>query len=356
MPGFLPGDKRDGLRDACASASWRNGVARTVFGCPHGSHTLDPSLANPAQADAALGELLAASDSVIWVDVEAPTDDDYAWLQRHFHFHPLAIEDCRHGVQRPKIDEYEDYLFFVFHAIIGIQGEYGTDLDFVELDGFLGRQYLVTVHDEPLATLDQLKARVEQNPGLLARGADDLFYAALDMAVDLYFPILDGIDQRIDKVEHDLFARPSNKTLAEIFSIKKLIMKLRRFAWPQRDTLSLLVHHEHPAIDERTRYYLRDVVDHLIRITDALDAYRDLIAGATDTYLSQISQRTNDRIKVLSIFATVLLPITMLAGLYGMNFEFLPGAKHPYGFRIMVGLMVAIALALFGIFRWRLWI
>ncbi len=291
------------------------------------------------------------------MDVEAPTDEDYAWLQEHFHFHPLAIEDCRHGVQRPKIDEYADYLFFVFHAITGIQGEFAHRARFRRA-GWLSRPRSTW---SPSTTsrslpLNQLKTRVAQNPGLLARGADDLFYAALDAAVDLYFPILDVIDQRIDKVEHDLFARPTNRTLAEIFSIKKLIMKLRRFAWPQRDTLSLLVHHEHPAIDERTRYYFRDVVDHLIRITDALDAYRDLIAGATDTYLSQISQRTNDRIKVLSIFATVMLPVTMLAGLYGMNFEFLPGAKHPYGFRIMVGLMAAIALALFGIFRWRRWI
>ena len=331
-------------------------MPRTVFGCPRGAHTLEPALADPAQAEGALGKLLTSSGSVVWVDVESPTDDDYAWLQAHFHFHPLAIEDCRHGVQRPKIDEYADYLFFVFHAITGIEGERGTELDFVELDGFLGRQYLVTIHDEPLPPLEQLKTRVAQNPSLLARGADDLFYAAIDMAVDLYFPILDEIDRRIDQVEHDLFERPTSRTLAEIFAVKKLILKLRRFAWPQRDTLSILVHHEHPAIDERTRYYLRDVVDHLIRITDALDAYRDLITGATDTYLSQISQRTNDRIKVLSIFATVMLPITMLAGLYGMNFEHLPGAHHPHGFRIMLGLMAAIALALFGIFRWRRWI
>jgi magnesium transporter len=327
-----------------------------VFGCPRGSHTLEPALADPAQTQQALERLLATPGSVVWVDVESPTDEDYTWLQAHFHFHPLAIEDCRHGVQRPKIDEYADYLFFVFHAITGIQEERGTDLDFVELDGFLGRDYLVTVHDEPLAPLDQLKARVVQNPWILSRGADDLFYAALDMAVDLYFPILDAIDRRIDQVEQDLFARPSSRTLAEIFAVKKLILKLRRFAWPQRDTLSLLVHHEHPAIDERTRYYLRDVVDHLIRITDALDGYRDLITSATDTYLSQISQKTNDRIKVLSIFATVMLPITMLAGLYGMNFEHLPGAHHPHGFRIMVGVMAGIALGLFALFRGRRWI
>jgi magnesium transporter len=234
----------------------------------------------------------------------------------------------------PKIEEYEGHLFFVFHAITGLDLKRALRLDFIELDGWLSRHYLVTVHDEPLAIVSQLMARVKANPSLLARGTDDLFYALLDGCVDLYFPFLDLLDRRIDHIEHEIFVRPSRRTLIEVFTLRKAILKLRRFAWPQRDTLSLLAHREHSAIDQKTRYYLRDVVDHLIRITDTLDSYRDVVSGAADTYISQVSQRTNDIIKVLSIIATIMLPLSFMAGLYGMNFEYLPGSHHPFGFQV----------------------
>jgi magnesium transporter len=137
--------------------------------------------------------------------------------------------------------------------------------------------------------------------------------------------------------------------------LKKLILRLRRFAVPQRETLSLVVHHEHPAIDERTRYYLRDVVDHLFRINDALELYRDMVAGAADTYISRVSQRTNDTIKVLSIIATIMLPLSFLAGLYGMNFQYLPGSGSRWGFPVMVGAMTTLAIVLLAIFWRRGW-
>jgi magnesium transporter len=331
-------------------------MSRTIVGCQGGERTLDPALSDPNCADHVLAEFLAKDEGVVWVDLEAPTEADYAWLSERFHFHPLAIEDCRHGVQRPKIDEYVGYLFFVFHAVTGIELKRQLRLDVVELDGFLGTRYLVTVHDEPLSIVTQVQARVAANPSLLARGTDDLFYTLLDAAVDLYFPLLDQLDSRIDDIEQEIFVRPTRRTLLEVFNLRKAILKLRRFAWPQRDTLSLLAHREHEAIDERTRYYLRDVVDHLIRITDALDAYRDVVSGAADTYISHVSQRTNDTIKVLSIIATILLPLSFIAGLYGMNFEHLPGASHRFGFQIMVGAMTVLVLVILGIFRWRRWI
>jgi magnesium transporter len=331
-------------------------VARTIIGCQGGQRTLDPTFSDPARCEAALAELLAGRKGVVWVDLEAPTEADYAWLGERFQFHPLALEDCRHGVQRPKIDEYTDYLFFVFHAVTGFELDRSLRLDFVELDGFLATRYLVTVHDEPLSIVTQVRARVAANPSLLARGTDDLFYTLLDAAVDLYFPLLDQLDSSIDHLEQEIFVHPTRDTLLEVFNLRKAILKLRRFAWPQRDTLSLLAHREHKAIDERTRYYLRDVVDHLIRITDALDAYRDVVSGAADTYISQVSQRTNDTIKVLSIIATIMLPLSFIAGLYGMNFEHLPGASHPWGFQIILGAMGLFVLVLLGIFRWRRWI
>ncbi len=314
--------------------------------------------------DAALANVLAepppgTKPAVIWVDLAEPTPEDYAWLSRHFHFHQLAIEDCQHGVQRPKVEEYDDYLFFVFHAITGLGGgedeRRDEDLDFIELDGFLGERYLVTVHTEPFPLLDQFRARILSNPALLARGADDLFHAILDAAVDLYFPLLDLLDDRLDRLEEELFSGATARTLEEIFGLKKLILRLRRFANPQRDTLSLFVHHEYAVVDERTRYYLRDVFDHLNRINDTLDAYRDLIAGAADTYISLVSQRTNDAVKVLSIFATIMLPLGLIAGLYGTNFRNLPGAGAEYGFLIMLGGMVLMSLVLLGIFWRRGW-
>jgi len=329
-------------------------VARTILACPGGGRDLDATV-----SDDELARLLAADAGVVWVDLSEPTDADYEWLARLFHFHQLAIEDCRHGVQRPKIEEYDDYLFFVFHAVMGLTAGdglmRGSEIDFVELDGFLGRRYLVTVHTEPLPLLDQIRARIADNPSLLARGADDLFYAILDAAVDLYFPLLDQLDDKLDHIEEELFTAATPHTLAEIFALKKLLLRLRRFSVPQRETLAAIVHHEHPAIDQRTRYYLRDVVDHLFRINDAIELYRDMIAGAADTYISRVSQRTNDVIKVLSIIATVMLPLSFLAGLYGMNFEHLPGAGHRYGFPIMLAVMLVLALSLLAAFRRRGW-
>ena len=329
-------------------------MARSVLACPGGGRDLHAAL-----SDGELARLLAADSGVVWVDLSEPTDADYDWLVRHFRFHQLAIEDCRHGVQRPKIEEYDDYLFFVFHAVMGLTAGdelmRGSEIDFVELDGFLARRYLVTVHTEPLPLLEQIRARIEDNPALLARGADDLFYVILDAAVDLYFPLLDELDDKIDHIEEDLFATATPHTLAEIFALKKLLLRLRRFAMPQRETLSVIVHHEHPAIDERTRYYLRDVGDHLFRINDALELYRDMIAGAADTYISRVAQRTNDTIKVLSIIATVMLPLSFLAGVYGMNFEHLPGAASRLGFPVMVGAMATLALVLLALFWRRGW-
>ena len=306
--------------------------------------------------DAGIAAFLAGSTGVLWVDLEAPGEADYAWLTARFPFHQLAIEDCRHGVQRPKIDEYDDHLFFVFHAVAGPSagGESGPET--VELDGFLARRYLVTVHDDPLPSIQLVRQRIADNPAVLARGADDIFYAIIDSVVDLYFPILDDLDLRLDQIERDLFGRFSRNTLQEIFTLKKVILRLRRFAIPQRDTLSFLVHHEHEAIDERTRYYLRDVVDHLNRVADSLEIYRDLAVGAADTYVSQISNRTNDTMKVLSIIATIMLPLNFLAGLYGMNFEVMPGSRSPHGFWAMVAIMVLLAGGLLAVFRHKRWL
>ncbi len=329
-------------------------MARTILACPGGGRDLHAAL-----SDDDLARILAADAGVVWVDLSEPTDADFDWLLRQFRFHQLAIEDCRHGVQRPKIEEYDDYLFFVFHAVTGLTAGddlmRGSEIDFVELDGFLGLRYLVTVHTEPLKLLDQIRARIEDNPALLARGADDLFYAILDAAVDLYFPLLDELDDKIDHIEEDLFSAATPHTLAEIFALKKLLLRLRRFAMPQRETLAAIVHHDHPAIDQRTRYYLRDVVDHLLRINDAIELYRDMIAGAADTYISRVAQRTNDVIKVLSIIATVMLPLSFLAGLYGMNFEHLPGASSRWGFPAMIGVMGTLALVLLATFWRRGW-
>ncbi len=303
---------------------------------------------------AGLGPVLADPEARVWVDLLEPELEDYERLREVFGFHPLALEDCHHSIQRPKVDDYGNHVFVVFH---GLNLNEGADpLDMLELDSFLGPNYLVTVRYGRLFSIRDVWDRVVKNPDLLHKGPDYIFYAVTDRMVDYYFELMERIDDEVDELEERLFTELSSELLQAILDIKRRIMALRRVAGPQREVMNQLARGEFAVTQGANRYYFRDVYDHLLRIADALDSYRDTVGSAMDTYMTQLSNRTNDIMKVLSIIATIMLPLSLVTGYFGMNFHRMPFLDDPKAVWFLTGGMAALALLMLAYFRHKRWI
>jgi magnesium transporter len=290
----------------------------------------------------------------LWVDMDKLDDDEIELLAEGFSFHPLAIEDCIHARSRPKIEEYEGYLFIVIRSVDGRINPEG--LDTTQLSVFLGTNYAVTVHSGSARGALLTKERLEANPQLLSKGPDVLAHSILDVTIDNYLPVLDEMDDHLDRLEDRIFTNFTPDALEDIFAIKKDVLHFRRLVGPQRDMFNVLSHREYPQIKPETRAYFRDIYDHLVRLVDMLEVYRDILTGAFDSYISQVQNRTNEVIKRLTIVATVLLPLSFLAGIFGMNFKFLPGLEHPAGPWVLIGIMVTLGVGMIFYFRKKKWV
>lgn len=297
--------------------------------------------------------IVADPTARVWVDAVGLGVEEIESLGRRYHFHPLAVEDCHHAIQRPKVDEYPGYLFFSFHAM---ETADAGEVRMREIDGFLGRNYLVTVHDEPSPEIIEMISRCDRNNNLLERGMDHIFYTLLDRMVDTHFPILDRIEERIERAETDVFETNDASVVARLFEIKKELLMLRRVVGPQRDLLNQLSTRDHATISEPVRFYLRDVHDHLVRLTDLLETYRDLVTGTVDAQRSEVSYRLNEVMKRLTVIGTISLPLTLIAGLWGMNFDRIPWAHHPGGFWFILGLCLLVVAVLLGLFKRADWL
>jgi len=297
---------------------------------------------------------LEAKKGVLWVDMEDPSPEEAALLGADlFNFHPLAIEDCLHAQSRPKVDDHEDYLFLVFHS--WNRDDDGIRLE--ELDVFLGRNYVVTYHVEPRRSVAAVMEKVEKDPrGTLGAGADMLFHQIVDRMVDRYELVVDDIDGRVDRVEDEILENPTEETLRRILELKKDLQDLFRTIRHQRDVVNSLAREGHPNITKKSRQFFRDIYDHVVRVHDTVEGLRDAIGGARDAYLSMVSNRMNEVMKGLSTVATVILPLTFVTGVYGMNFTYMPLLDHPGGFLITCGLMVGLGVAMFLVFRRKGWI
>jgi magnesium transporter len=301
---------------------------------------------------------LAAKDGVLWVDLTIQTDDDAAMLRDVFDFHELTIEDCvSPRIDPAKIDDYDRYLFIIVQAVT--EYRFGQEMEPVEVDFYLGENYIVSCRREPVPAIDQFRDRCRRDESLLARSPDALLHALLDSIVDEYLPIVDRIDDDIDSVEGLILRKPETSLLQHILTIKRNALRLRRATVPQREIMNRLSRNEFPHFirPEMSMYY-RDVYDHLVRVEYLVEALRDLADGALNTYLSVVSNRLNEVMKVLTAAATVFLPLTLISGIYGMNFteNQFPSFDAPWGFAIVVGSMIALALSLLAFFRWRDWI
>lgn len=296
---------------------------------------------------------------LLWVDM-AVTDreQDGALLRDVFRFHPLTIEDSLSPrIDPAKIDDHQDYIFVVVQAL----GEYIPDREISseEVDFYLGPNYVVSCHRQQVSALERVRSHAEQDPASLFRGADWLLHSLLDSLVDDYLPVVDAIDESIDQLEAEVVGRPDSGVLQRIMLVKRNTLRLRRAAIPQRDIMNRLSRDEFPhLIRQEIRIFYRDIFDHLVRVEYLIEALRDLADSALNTYLSSVSNRLNEVMKVLTAAATIFLPLTLISGIYGMNFSDnqFPAFDEPWGFAVVAGAMLAIAAAMLGYFRYRRWL
>ncbi len=268
-------------------------------------------------------EAVDDAKATVWVDIEDPTvgghDEAESLLLELFKFHPLAVEDALKECHVPKVDDWGDYIYIVFHTIDFCPKS--DHLRMHELDIFLGKNYLVTYHNEPLNFLNQDRHNIERDPAnRLRNGPDHLLYRFLDLAVAEFLPAIEHLDEGIDSAQEEVFRRPTPRTLQKIFRVKRSALRLHRMISPEREVLNRLARDSYDPVPEGHKIYFRDVYDHLVRVHDLSESLRDLISGALDTYLSAISNRTNDIMKALTVVTVMFLPMSFLSGFFGMNF------------------------------------
>jgi magnesium transporter len=301
-----------------------------------------------------ISELREVEGNIIWADVSDPTSRDFEELAEEFGFHHLSIEDCQNEHQRPKVEEYTGYYFIVLYEA-ELAGP-NDRLELRELNIFLGKNYLVTVHSRPIraiATAARLwhewTDRAEQGAGLLA-------YLLIDGIVDDYLPLLDIMSDRMDDLEDSIFGEWRAESIEEIFSIKKKLLYLRRAITPLRDVFNTMLRREQPIFPRETHVYFQDVFDHLIRVADTIDTLRDMLGSTMDAYLSVSGNRMNKVMKRLTSISTILMSVTLIAGIYGMNFVLMPELRWRYGYVYALLSMVVVGLALYVYLKKIKWI
>jgi magnesium transporter len=285
--------------------------------------------------------------NVPWFDIADPQSPALDELARRYHYHELQVEDCRHRPQRAKTEDHEHYLFTVLkHLHIN-----GT-LEFDDLDVFIGPDHMVTVRSGDCALIEKLRIRAEQTS---EKRVDRLFYMLLDLVVDEYSPELDRLAEEISDIESEVLERPDPDVLARILALKRKLIEFRRIAGGMREVVNSLIRREHGLLSDDLDPYLRDVYDHLVRTVEFIETYRDLLTGSLDIYLSAVANRTNEVMKVLTVYGTIALPLVVITGFFGMNLH-LPWMNHPHGTLYAVGLMVVSTLAVLLYFRVKRWI
>jgi magnesium transporter len=295
---------------------------------------------------------LLASGGFFWLDLDQPDQDDFSILRELFGFHPLAVEDSEQFDQRAKIEDYDDFVFLV------VYGASPDDDRLVEVHCFYSERFLLTVHQDDCPAFAEIRRRYQKRDEAIDRPSL-LLYRIVDGLVDSFFPILADFDDRIDELENAIFLRADDRQLQEIFRMKRLLVGMRKTVSPQRDAFAGLMGGvaELPGLVEGDERYFRDVYDHLIRISDLIDSYRDLLTSAMDVYLSTVSNRLNNVTKQLAIVATIFLPLAWLTGFFGQNFGWMVG--HISGWPAFVGFgigteLVALAI-LIAFFKRRGW-
>lgn len=347
---------------------------RTAPGAPPGTLKADPDAPRPqikviAYSDQEFVEQEIQQPSelkaflgrfpVTWINVDGLGDAKVlSELGEIFHIHPLALEDVINVYQRAKLEHYSGHQFLVFHQV-----DAGERIQSEQISLFLGSNFVLTFQEEAGDCFEPLRERMRQHVGLLRKsGPDYLAYSLLDSIVDHYFPLLESYGERLDDLETQIIQSPESTTMSSIHDIKRELLELRRKIWPLRDALNTLVRDPVPEVADSTRIYLRDCYDHIMRIIDLLEAYRDLSSDLLEFQLSSISYKINEVMRVLTVIATIFIPLTFIAGVYGMNFDpdtspwNMPELRWFWGYPFALGLMLVVTLGLLAFFYRKGWL
>jgi magnesium transporter len=299
---------------------------------------------------------LRAVSSVTWINVRGVHDASVMEeLGQAFGLHPLLLEDVVHTDQRPKLEAYDDHLFLVTKMIR--LSDSSQDIEVEQLSLVLGDGYVISFQETSGDVFDPVRHRVRNSRvRIRSLGADYLLYALVDAVVDHYFLVLDRLADRSERLEADVFAGPAGRSLEEIQRLKHDLIFLRRSVWPLREALSTLLREGASLVDGRNLVFFRDVYDHTIHVLDTVEALRDTTSGLLDIYLSAASNRLNEVMKLLTIIATIFIPLTFIAGVYGMNFEHMPELHWPWAYPAVLGGMALVALGMLAFFRRRGWL
>jgi magnesium transporter len=297
-----------------------------------------------------------ATRTVSWINIDGIHDVELIEkLGRQFELHPLILEDIVNTGQRPKFDDFESYVFTVLKMLSYDEKQQSVQSEQVSM--VLGPNYVISFQEREGDVFEQIRDRIRTAKGRIRKmGADYLMHALLDAVVDGYFGILEKLGEKIESLEEELVTGPMEKTLQEIHRLKREMISLRRSVWPLRETISGLEKSESPLIDKSTDIYLRDVYDHTVQVIDAIESYRDMVSGMLDIYLSSLSNRMNAVMKVLTVIATIFIPLTFVAGIYGMNFKYMPELEWHWGYPMVWGIMIVIMGGMLIYFKRKNWL
>ena len=300
-----------------------------------------------------INQYLKDQKCILWVDLSGEPDSKIeTTLKDVFHFHQLSIDDALLETHVPRVDDWNDYIYICLRSVT-ISSEIDLQIEIPELDVFLGPNYIVTYHDDPVLEVDSLWNTCLRDERYLKKGAANLFYHLADELVNQFLPVIEQMEETIDQIEDDIIDKPRTEMLSQIFSLKRMMLMMRRTLLPQREVFSKLARGDFDVIHEQHRVYFRDIYDHMVRLEEINESMRDLVSGALDTYLSVVNNRMNDVMKTLTIITTLFMPLTFITGFFGMNF-FQAIEPHPLwtgkiAFLIMI---CAIIIIPFGMFLW----
>ncbi len=328
-------------------------MIRSLYHLPGQTLRLNPPLKE-------FDTLLKDPAALLWVDFAAEPDASCEpILTGTFHFHPLAVDDALQETHTPKIDDWGEYIYIVLNAM-DFTSKDGLTLSSRELDIFLGKNFVVTHHDEPINAIETAWASCQRDPRYTSHGPDHLLYKIIDDLVTDYMPMVEAIDDQIDRVEDEVLIKAEPDTLERIFSLKRILLSMRRIITPQREVLNKLARDDFEVVDPHDRIFFRDIYDHLVRLHDLNESMRDLVSGSLDTYLSVVNNRMNEVMKTLTIITTLFMPISFITGFFGMNFFEPVAGLTNWTNHLAFGLALAILIGLpTGMFLWmkhRTWV
>ena len=297
-----------------------------------------------------------SESSVTWLNIDGVHQPEIIeQIGKSFGVHPLVLEDIANTGQRPKMEDFDDYIFVVLRMLRFDEKENQTKTEQISM--VLGPDFVVSFQEKEGDVFDIIRERLRSNKGRIRKmGADYLAYSLIDAIVDNYFMILEKLGEAIEEIEDKLVTDPRSETLQVIHNLKRETVFLRKSVWPLREVISRLERSESPLINKSTFVYLRDVYDHTIQVMDSVETFRDMLSGMLDIYLSSVSNRMNEVMKVLTVIATIFIPLTFIAGIYGMNFKFMPELGQPWGYPAVLILMLTIAVVMLIYFRRKKWL